>query len=146
MFYGERAQKYIIFGMNFWNFRLSMGSNVYDAQYKRVMEEKTMKTYEEEETVMQYLGRAYRRCRRRMDISQCLGEKAENSRTYDSDRNYVYLIDRTVMDCCSDTRHIIINDYLKKSAPKWYVGYFSNSRYYRVRRDAVHEFLHCLQG
>lgn len=105
-----------------------------------------MKTYEEEETVMQYLGKAYRRSRRRMDISNYLGETAENSKTYDSDRNYVYLIDRTVMDCSSDTRHVIINDYLKKSGPKWYVGYFSKSRYYRIRRDAVHEFLHCLQG
>ncbi len=102
-----------------------------------------MKTYEEEETIMQYLGKAYRRSRRRMDILQHLGESSE---TYDKDRDYVYMIDRTVMDCSSDTRHVIINEYLKNSTPKWYVGYFSKSRYYRVRRDAVREFLHCLQG
>lgn len=105
-----------------------------------------MKTYEEEEKVMQYLGRTYRRCRRRMDISKYLGETAESNDAYNHDRDYVYLIDRTVMDCSSDTRHVIINDFLKNSTPKWYVGYFSKSRYYRVRRDAVHEFLHCLQG
>lgn len=104
-----------------------------------------MKSYEEEERMMEYLGRVYRRSRRRMDISRSIGEEAERSRAYISDRDYVYLIDRTMMDCSPDTRHVIMNDFLKKTNSKWYLGFFSRSYYYRIRRIAVREFLHCLQ-
>lgn len=105
-----------------------------------------MDTFERENGMIEYLGRIYRRSRRRMDISRAIGEDAEKSRAYIIDRDFVYLIDRTVMDCSPDTRHVIMNDYLRKSDSKWYIGYYSKSQYYRLRREAVKEFLHCLQG
>ncbi len=100
-----------------------------------------MLSYEEQVEMVEYIAKAYRRALRRMDISRIVGEGNED---LDSDKKYVYVIDRTIEDCSPDTRHVIVNEFLHKSNPQWYRGYFSKSRFYKVKRDAVAEFLHCL--
>ena len=100
-----------------------------------------MIAYEQQVEMVEYIARAYRRALRRLDISRAMGEESEDLTT---DKNYVYVIDRTIEDCSPDTRHVIMNEFLHKSNPLWYEGYFSKSRFYKVKREAVAEFLHCL--
>ena len=100
--------------------------------------------FEQKDKVLKYIGEAYQRSRKRLDMRVRGRMVAENSRSYESDRDLVGLIDRTLRDCSADTRCIIINDYLISSRPAWYKSYYPASTYYRLKHKALEEFIRCL--
>lgn len=92
----------------------------------------------------EYIGNAYMRSRKRMDVMLNTGGVEENPRQYHTDADLVYLVDRALQDCSKDTRKIIRNEYLQKADAYWYEEFYSRSTYYRLKRYAVNEFLKSL--
>lgn len=101
-------------------------------------------SFEAQERLVKSLGNIYRKCRRRVDLKGYYGMIKENRREYDDDRAYMYCIDSALSECSEGTRHIITHDYLMAVQPRWYLAYYSKSRYYRLKKEAITEFLHCL--
>lgn len=101
-------------------------------------------TWQQKLNIMNHLGDAYRSSLRRIDL-------AEDSRFHyvsegiSGDYAMKVLMERTLADCSANTRLITQNDFLEVKDRRWYTGYFSQSRYYRLRKKAVDEFLHCLE-
>lgn len=96
-----------------------------------------------EEIMMAYLARNYRRCLMRLDLCRMEGI-SEARLTYNADHSYVCLIERALADCSPSTRQIINEEFLHKTDKDWYLGYWSRTTFYRKRKEAIGEFLHCL--
>lgn len=101
-------------------------------------------TYEEQLTLIRCIGEVYQRSRKRMDIYEYENTVMENKKTYDSDAQLMYFVDRALKDCSANTKCIIRHEFLEKNKSEWYRNFFSKSAYYRNRKVAVEEFLRCL--
>lgn len=99
------------------------------------------KTYEEMKGIMKYIGKIYKRAKKRVDVLHFNNCIEENWPVYDNDTQLIHLIDRTLLDCSNDTKNIIRHDYLQLSNPHWYESYYSRSSYYRLKKKAIEEFL-----
>ncbi|MBE6110624.1 MAG: hypothetical protein E7194_09430 [Erysipelotrichaceae bacterium] len=101
-------------------------------------------TYHQKVNLMNQIGDAYRGCLRRIDLAEssgisCVNEKIKDDYAF---RNYV---ERALRDCSKDTQLIAVHDFLEVHERSWYHAYFSQSSYYRRRKKAVDEYLHCLE-
>ena len=94
--------------------------------------------------VAEYIGSVYRRSRKRMDVMIHSGGVEESAEQYHTDANMVYLVDRALQDCSKDTRFIIRRELLQIPEPFWYEEYYSRTTYYRLRKQAIDEFLNSL--
>lgn len=79
-----------------------------------------------------------------MEVYEYSEKVQENQKIYDNDRDLIHLIDCTLKDCGRDTRCIIRHEYLENSEPNWYKKFFSKSAFYRLKKAAINEFIHCL--
>ncbi|MBR3357541.1 MAG: hypothetical protein IKG46_06890 [Solobacterium sp.] len=93
--------------------------------------------------VAEYIGSVYRRSRKRMDVMLHSGVE-ESTAQYHTDADMVYLVDRALEDCSKDTRFIIRRELLQKPDPYWYEEFYSRTTYYRLRKQAIDEFLDSL--
>ena len=91
-----------------------------------------------------YMGEIYQKSRKRMDVYDYVSSENRNSLLVNGDRNWVYIVDRCLKDCSASTRFIIQNEFLEKKNPDWYEKYFSRSVYYRMKKEAVEEFIQSL--
>lgn len=91
--------------------------------------------------LVERIGSCYRRSRKRQDLMNNTGCIRENARLYHADADLIYLVDRTLKDCTKDTQNIIRHEFLEVSDPYWYEAYYSRSTFYRLKREAIDEFL-----
>ena len=54
------------------------------------------------------------------------------------------MIEHVMENCSSDTVCIIKHDFLDQSPRNWYCNYYAKSSYYRLKKEAVEEFVRCL--
>ena len=94
--------------------------------------------------VAERIGALYRKSLKHMDIMSNTDCIREGTAVFRSEADLVYLVDRALQDCSRDTRFIIRNDYLKVSDPYWYEEFYSRSTYYRLKKEAISEFLESL--
>ena len=98
----------------------------------------------DKEKVVKYIGDIYRKSKKRIDVFEFQNAVNENRAIYESDRSLVQLVDRTLEDCSKDTRIIIRYSYLENTDPHWYLNYYARTTYYRYRKEAINEFINCL--
>jgi len=55
-------------------------------------------------------------------------------------------IEYTAENLDAKERFIIINEVMNGATGKWYLEYFSQPAYYRIRTKAYFNFLHCLDN
>lgn len=103
---------------------------------------KKAKDYQTQKKLVEFIGNAYMASRKRIDIYEFSG--VHNDPGYLNDIAYVHSIERTLQDCSNDTKQIITRDFLQRSETGWYKNFYSSSSYYRLKRRAVEEFMHCL--
>ena len=106
------------------------------------MTENTL-TWQQKLNLMYRIGDVYRSSRRRLDIEAAAGRSIRTEALRD-DLEMKMLMERTLADCCPNTRLITTKDFLEIPRKGWYRMYFSQSQYYRLKHKAVDEFLHCL--
>ncbi|MBP3891502.1 MAG: hypothetical protein J6D29_04945 [Solobacterium sp.] len=68
----------------------------------------------------------------------------ENQQEYEDGRNYVKKIDQVLENCKPNTQKIIRKDFLEMNDRWWYRVHYGKSQYYRLRKEAVLEFVDCL--
>ncbi len=100
---------------------------------------------EDMEKIVKYIGKVYRRSKKRRDVFEYQKCIRENQALYDNDGSLIMLIDRTLMDCSKETQCIIRNEFLEIPEDMWYLPFFSRSAYYRLRKKALAEFMNCLK-
>ena len=100
---------------------------------------------EDMEKIVKYIGKVYRRSKKRRDVFEYQKCIRENQALYDNDGSLIMLIDRTLMDCSKETQCIIRNECLEIPEDMWYLPFFSRSAYYRLRKKALVEFMNCLK-
>ncbi|MBQ1318117.1 MAG: hypothetical protein IIY53_08785 [Solobacterium sp.] len=100
---------------------------------------------EDMEKIVKYIGKVYRRSKKRRDVFEYQKCIRENQALYDNDGSLIMLIDRTLMDCSKETQCIIRNEFLEIPEDMWYLPFFSRSAYYRLRKKALVEFMNCLK-
>jgi hypothetical protein len=104
---------------------------------------KKPKDYQTQKKLLQFMGDTYIASKKRIDLYEFSGARG-NDPSYLNDIAYVHSIDRTLQDCSNDTKNIIRHDFLEKSETGWYRVFYNPSSYYRLKRRAVEEFMHCL--
>ena len=92
----------------------------------------------------EYVGRIYRLNVLRTDTARISGDLYIHAQAYADNLSFISVVDRVLMECTENARHIIMHDYLMKSEPNWFLMYFSRSHYYVVRQKAAKEFINCL--
>ena len=98
------------------------------------------KSYQTMKAALTQIGREYRNSKRRMDLSEIEHIVSTNRRQYNRDAEFVTYIDRMLKDCNEQTRFIIRNEYLNNNDPEWYKPYYSQSAFYRRKKQAVEQF------
>ena len=110
------------------------------------MKEVTKQEADEAKVIAGHLGKLYRSYKKEIEIFEYQNCVAENYRTYKAESEFIYLIDVNLRHCSKDTRCIITHDYLMDSEQDWYRDFYSKSTYYRLKRNAVKEFVDCLNN
>lgn len=103
-------------------------------------------TSKQKRNIVSTIGDRYRVCMRRMESLEAQNAVSLNMKDYRDAQEYVNDINRTLLDCTSDTKLIIRKEFLCVSEPGWYQEYFSRNTYYRLRKKAVEEFLNQLDA
>ena len=57
---------------------------------------------------------------------------------------FINHIDNALNSLDQELRRILINDFFEVRKDYWYLEYYTRSTYYRLRKEAIAEFLHCL--
>lgn len=108
------------------------------------MLENNKMSYEAKLKLTAYMGEVYQKSKKRMDVYDYVCSDNRNNLLYEGDRNWICVVDRCLKDCSASTRFIIRNEFLEKKNAEWYEKYFSRSVYYRLKKEAVEEFIHSL--
>ena len=93
---------------------------------------------EECREIVNRLFELYRRSLRYIQINEELGIARGNLIAH---QEIVRLIELIIEELRSDHRLIITREYMNVPEPSWYVKYYSRSTFYRLRDEAVREFL-----
>lgn len=120
--------------------------NVKYSQFGFVKKGEYMKTYSEEEAlcIVKKVGEIYRLSAQRVDYYVYANCVQENQVEYDDSRKYVKKVEQVLENCKPTTRIIIRRDFLEINDTLWYRSYFGRSQYYRLRKEAIIEFVNCL--
>ena len=98
--------------------------------------------YDEKVKLLESLGRIYRREKTRELIGDS-HEVHERTATY-VQKGIGHMIEHVMENCTADTICIIKHDFLDQSPRNWYCNYYAKSSYYRLKKEAVEEFVRCL--
>ena len=107
------------------------------------MNEKSL-TYSQQICIMKYLGDLYRASVRRIERAAESRSTAVHSQMYNDDCQLKSYMERTLRDCSPNTQLITSHEFFENSPSDWYRVYYSQTTYYRLKKKAVGEFLHCL--
>ncbi|MDO4193707.1 MAG: hypothetical protein Q4D24_10425 [Erysipelotrichaceae bacterium] len=99
---------------------------------------------EQYELIAGYVGKTYQRSKNRMELDRSADMISEPDSTYADDAKLVYYVDRCLLECDRTAQLIIRREFLEESEHKWYEQYFSRSTFYRLKADAVKQFVDCL--
>ncbi len=102
------------------------------------LKDETPKT---KEIIMDYIGKNYRRAKRRLDLVKDADMVEENKYAYEDDKDFVNIVERTLEDCPPTLKNILRMKYFSVQDPDWYKAYYTRSSYYRLQKKAVSEFL-----
>jgi len=75
-----------------------------------------------------------------MDLYETSGNVHQNAVKIGQQAAIVNLYDLILRNCTPETRFIIIHTYIRKDGNDWYIPYYSESAYYRLKKNAIHEF------
>ncbi|SJZ83947.1 MG284/MPN403 family protein [Anaerorhabdus furcosa] len=89
------------------------------------------------------LAKAYMRSKRRIQMYKFLSVE-ENKSYYSSELSTVYLVNSTILLCSPTSQFILKNEFFSYPNPNWYIEYYSRSSYYRLKKQAIDEFIDCL--
>ena len=99
---------------------------------------------EQYELIAGYVGRTYQRSKNRMELDRSSDMISEPDSTYADDAKLVYYVDRSLLECDRNAQLIIRKEFLEESENRWYEQYFSRSTFYRLKADAVKQFVDSL--
>ncbi|MCI5722787.1 MAG: hypothetical protein MR283_02100 [Erysipelotrichaceae bacterium] len=99
-------------------------------------------SYETKIEMLKSLGQMYRKEQTKSRISNH-NDMHEYSPSY-VQQGIEYMIEEIMQNCSKDTACIIKHDFLMQSPRNWYYNYYAKSSYYRLRKEAVEEFVRCL--
>jgi hypothetical protein len=103
-------------------------------------------SYASARVIMEHTARVYRQCVMNMNEFEKEHLVRQNWDEYQRDSSFVNEIDQIVMELPGPKRLIIVSDYLRHRVPGWHKGFYADSTYYRLKKEAVEEFAHCLRG
>jgi len=101
---------------------------------------KAVMTYQEEKAILIYLSEMYCKAQTLMSLYESSENVHQNAVKLGQQAALVNLFDLILRNCTPETRFIIIHTYIRKDGNDWYIPYYSESTYYRLRKNAVHEF------
>lgn len=99
--------------------------------------------FEEKRLILQKISECYLKSSRRIEIYEYQGIR-EESEQYQADCAVRQMIQIALNACSENTQIIIENEYLKSKQHEWYLNYYSRSNFYRLKKQAIHEFIDCL--
>lgn len=59
---------------------------------------------------------------------------------------YAYSIECSIEQLSKDERRILINEFIECEDKNWWMEFFSKTSYYRIKRNALTRFIHCLHN
>lgn len=68
----------------------------------------------------------------------------ENSEEYQGAFHFINFIDGTLELLIKEHKEILVNDYFQQEDKGWWQQYYSKTTYYRIKTNAMNDFLHCL--
>lgn len=99
--------------------------------------------FEDKKIVLEKLSECYLKSLRRIEIYEYQGIKEESTQ-YHADLIMIEMIEIMLNACSENTQIIIKNEYLNHKRHEWYLDYYSRSNYYRLKKQAISEFIDCL--
>ncbi len=98
----------------------------------------------EKEILVHYLMRCYRGAKRNTAYLEDCGLIQEKIEEYRSDRKTCLLIDQALEEMDHELREVIQDEFLERKKMQLILEKHSRSNYYRLRNQAVDDFLRCL--
>lgn len=99
--------------------------------------------FEDKKIILQKLSECYLKSHRRIEIYKYQGV-CEESTQYQADCALLQMIQITLDACSEHTKMIIKNEYFNLKKHEWYLEYYSRSSFYRLKKQAIIEFIDCL--
>ena len=65
--------------------------------------------------------------------------------TLDDGVEFVYYVEKVIHSLPDDYERIILNEFLNKKTPKWWMESYSKSTFYRLKAKAIKEFVDCFK-
>ena len=88
--------------------------------------------------LVQYHFKYYRSYLRRKEFNQV------KEKNYDC--AYAYSIQCSIEQLSSEERRILVTEFIECEDKNWWMDYFSKTSYYRIKRNALTRFIHCLHN
>ncbi|MEG0168612.1 MG284/MPN403 family protein [Anaerorhabdus sp.] len=103
------------------------------------------KTWSDKEkiTFITFLAKGYMNSMRRVHLYRIFGVQ-EGHMQYEGELGSLYLVDSALRLCSSTSEFILRNEFFGYSKPNWYRDYYSKSSFYRLKKQAIDEFIDCL--
>lgn len=80
----------------------------------------------------------------KIDLINFLFNRYRMAKLKNENQCLVRIIDQIISFLDEDSRLIITNEFMYKSKNSWYLDYYSKSTYYRLKNEAMINFLDCL--
>lgn len=97
-------------------------------------------TYQEEKAIMKYLMDLYCKAKIIAEMYEREGSDKKNLAKYNHQVDFVELMDRVINSCSLPSRFIILHSYVQREGNDWYTPYYAKSTFYRLKKNAIHEF------
>ncbi|MFV0479536.1 MAG: MG284/MPN403 family protein [Anaerorhabdus sp.] len=94
----------------------------------------------DKEKVICYMFDSYRKSKRKME-ARMNWKIEEKSEEYGDAYSFTTLIENAMETCSEDTQRIFNGEYVEKLHGNWYLEYYSRSTFYRLKHQAIDEFI-----
>lgn len=95
-------------------------------------------TFKELNILSQYHFKYYRSFLKRKEYNQAKKLPLECA--------YAYTIQYSIDQLNEDERRILVTEFIDGKHNNWWMEYFSKTSYYRIKRNALTRFIHCLHN
>ena len=98
----------------------------------------------ENNILIKYLGNLYLKMQiEYINTELNIEESGQITKAY-SAIEFIHDVDEILKSLPPDYEIILRNDYFRHRERKWYLKYYSRSTYYRLKVDALNEFVRCV--
>ncbi len=101
---------------------------------------KDMRSLEEKENIMRYLGNLYQKADMRIKTAVYGKSYGIGSEAFRKDCSYVSEIDNILLSCESESSRILRKQYFQESAKDWYKEFYTRAVFRKYLRIAIIEF------